>query len=57
MGKDDCFTIVIIVLLSLVTILTYFIGYKHGQVDALTGEIHYKLIENSDKTKEWVSID
>ena len=32
-------------------------GYKQGQIDALTGKVKYVLIENPDKTKEWVRDD
>jgi len=31
-------------------------GFKSGQVDALTGKVLYELIENSDKTSDWVLI-
>ena len=31
--------------------------YKHGQIDALTGNIKYELIENSDSTKTWERIN
>ena len=30
--------------------------YKDGQVDAMTGNIKYKLQTNTDKTVEWVKI-
>lgn len=32
-------------------------GKKQGQVDALTGNIYYKLQTNPDSTKEWVLIE
>jgi len=37
-------------------IATKNIYYKKGQVDALTGNIKYELIENPDQTREWVLI-
>lgn len=30
--------------------------YKQGQIDALSGNIKYKLVEQPDGTKEWVEI-
>jgi len=27
--------------------------YRQGQIDALTGTIHYELITNPDSTKTW----
>ena len=33
------------------------IGYKSGQVDALTGTIGYELVEYGDSTKSWEKID
>lgn len=32
------------------------INYRQGQIDALTGLIKYKLVENPDKTKTWQEI-
>lgn len=28
-------------------------GYKHGQIDALTGNIKYELVTQPDSTKTW----
>ena len=27
--------------------------YKDGQIDALTGEIHYHMVVNEDSTRTW----
>ena len=32
------------------------IGYKQGQIDALTNNIQYKLVTMPDSTKVWVKI-
>lgn len=32
------------------------ITYKEGQIDALTGDVKYELVEKEDMTKEWVRI-
>lgn len=29
------------------------IEYKNGQVDCLTGDVKYKLVENKDGTRSW----
>ena len=31
-------------------------GYKQGQIDALTGNVHYKLETQVDSTKVWVEV-
>jgi hypothetical protein len=36
-----------------VVLLEYGRGYYHGQIDALTGKIEYKLIVNADSTRTW----
>ena len=33
------------------------IGYKQGQIDALTNNIQYELITMPDKTKVWEKIE
>ena len=33
------------------------IGYKQGQIDALTNNIQYELIVMPDKTKVWEKIE
>lgn len=30
--------------------------YKRGQIDALTGNVKYELVTNSDKTSSWKKI-
>ena len=37
----------------------YFLGgtYKDGQVDALTGKVHYELVTQADSTREWRVIE
>ena len=31
-------------------------SYKQGQIDALSGKIRYKLVEQSDKSTQWVEV-
>ena len=30
------------------------IGYKHGQIDAINGNIHYYLVKQSNGEMKWV---
>ncbi|MBE3139023.1 MAG: hypothetical protein IMZ53_00405 [Thermoplasmata archaeon] len=32
------------------------IGYKYGQIDALTGKVKYQLVTNPDSTRVWMEI-
>lgn len=31
--------------------------YKEGQIDAMTGKIHYHLVVNDDSTRTWEKIN
>lgn len=31
--------------------------YRQGQIDALTGEVRYELVDQPDGTREWVEIE
>lgn len=44
----------IFILIVIYTILICILSYKQGQIDALSGNVKYKLIENSDETREWL---
>ena len=32
-------------------------GHRQGQIDALTGKIHYELITHDDSTRTWERIE
>ena len=51
--KEDYYCTIILLLIILFAVLISVIFYKQGQIDALSGNIKYELIENADKTREW----
>jgi hypothetical protein len=51
------FLIIIIIMVCILFIVFLYgtdIGYKHGQIDAINGNIHYYLIKQSNGEMKWV---
>ena len=47
--------VVIVIIITVITIISdpYSEGYKQGQIDALTGTVHYELVTSPDSTRSW----
>ena len=61
--KNSTIGVIALIVTMFVGILFGVIGYKflsqdykQGQIDALTDKVKYELIENDNRTKEWVRI-
>lgn len=50
-------TLLIIVCISIAIFIFIKAAYKDGQIDALTGNVKYELIENEKKEMYWKKID
>jgi len=51
------FSIIIIIMVCLLLIAFLCgasIGYKHGQIDVINGNIHYYLVKQSNGEMKWV---
>ena len=44
----------VILLFIVFSVCIYLYAEKKGQIDALSGKVKYKLVENPDKTREWL---
>jgi hypothetical protein len=66
MGKIEAVSLAILLTFSVVCVLNAFIsmpgtesyveGYAKGQIDALTGNVHYHLVAKPDSSKVWERI-
>lgn len=52
-GEFILFLALIIFLGLLCMFASYSGGYRQGQIDALTGNVVYELVEHPDGTKTW----
>lgn len=43
----------VMVTMGIVATIAYLNGYQDGQVDALTGKVHYSLVIKADSTRVW----
>jgi len=55
----NCLTFVgIVIIAMLLSIYMFKIGYRTGQIDAISGvDIQYELVTNPDKSVEWKRIE
>lgn len=64
MKRDGVDVVVVIIALIATALISFIIGgivfepvgYKQGQVDALTGHISYELVTQPDSTRIWEEI-